>query len=129
MQSCSERSSQLRADFQYLISAVTEEHVFWVEGNHEKGWIKLCGVPINVGEILSTIWEQCCGAIVFTSATLSVLRSVDYFMRGAGLGAFSQKTITAYFKSPFGANRQFSVRSVRVLIRMHRSIHHILQIH
>src|SRR5665647_2022421 len=80
-QTCSERTSQLKADIQYLTAAKTEDHVFWIEGNHEKGWTKLCGVPLDIGGLLSEIWERCSGAVVFTSATLSISKSIEYFKR------------------------------------------------
>lgn len=103
--SCSERASQLKADFQYLIAGKTEEHVFWIEGNHEKGWTKLCGVPLDIGNLLSEIWGRVDGSIIFTSATLSVSNSVDYFKRAAGLISHEQRVATGFFKSPFGAHQ------------------------
>ena len=105
VQSSSERASQLKADFQYLIAGKTEDHVFWVEGNHEKGWVKLCGVPLDVGGMLSEVWGRCNGAVVFTSATLSVSNSVEYFKRGVGLGAYDFRTTVGQYKSPFGAHQ------------------------
>lgn len=102
---CSERTSQLKADIQYLISAKTEDHVFWIEGNHEKGWTKLCGVPLDVGGMLSEIWERCSGGIVFTSATLSISKSIEYFKRGTGLTPHESRTSTGAFKSPFSSNQ------------------------
>jgi ATP-dependent DNA helicase DinG len=104
-QTCMERTSQLKADIQYLIGAKTEDHVFWIEGNHDKGWTKLCGVPLDVGGLLSEIWERCSGAIVFTSATLSVSKSIEYFKRGAGLLPHEARTATGVFKSPFNSNQ------------------------
>lgn len=104
-QTCSERSSQLKADIQYLIAAKTEDHVFWIEGNHNKGWTKLCGVPLDIGGLLSEIWERCSGAVVFTSATLSISKSVEYFKRGSGLIPYESRTFTGYFKSPFNVNQ------------------------
>ena len=105
IQASSERASQLKADFQYLISAKTEEHVFWIEGNHEKGWAKLCGVPLDISSMLSEVWDRCSGAVVFTSATLSVSKSVDYFKNGVGLAAHEQRTAFNIFKSPFGSHQ------------------------
>jgi predicted DnaQ family exonuclease/DinG family helicase len=101
LQSCSDRASQLKADFQYLISARTEDHVFWVEGNREKGWVKLCGVPLDIGGMLSDVWSNCNGAIVFTSATMSISKSVEYFKNSAGLIPHSGRTSTGIFQSPF----------------------------
>jgi len=102
---CAEQTSQLRADLQYLTAAKTEAHVFWVEGNHEKKWTKLCGVPIDISELLSQIWERCAGGIVFTSATLATQGSMDYFKRAAGLERFADRTQTIVLPSPYGANQ------------------------
>ncbi|MDO5576642.1 MAG: exonuclease domain-containing protein, partial [Fibrobacter sp.] len=93
-QSCYERSSQLKADFLYLTAAKTENDVFWIEGNHAKNWTKLCGVPLDIGTFLSDIWEKCNGAVIFTSATLSVSDSFEYFKRAVGLGsAHEERTV------------------------------------
>jgi ATP-dependent DNA helicase DinG len=105
IQTCSERASQLKADIQYLMAAKTEDHVFWVEGNHNKGWTKLCGVPLDIGGLLSEIWERCSGAIVFTSATLSVSQNIDYFKRGVGITPHESRTCTGIYKSPFDSNQ------------------------
>jgi len=105
VQACYEKASQLKADLTYLIAAKTEEHVFWIEGNRTKNWVKLCGVPLDIGGVLSEVWGRCGGGVIFTSATLSVSRSVDYFKRAVGLLPHDQRTIAAFFKSPFGAHQ------------------------
>lgn len=105
VQSCSERASQLKADLAYLKAAKTEEHVFWLEGNISKNWAKLCGVPLDIGGVLSNVWDRTDGGIIFTSATLSVSRSVEYFKRSVGLLTHEQRTAVSFFKSPFGAHQ------------------------
>ena len=98
----SDRTSQLKADLDYLSGANLDDHVFWIEGNRKKGWIKLCGVPLDIGSILSRIWESNNSGCIFTSATLAVSRSLDYFMQKAGLvGSNSAKTRGETFESPF----------------------------
>jgi len=120
MAACAEQTSQLRADLQYLIAAKTEDHVFWLEGNHEKKWTKLCGVPLDISGLLAEIWERCNGGIVFTSATLatgaaqgpaqesisestqkSSQGSTDYFKRAAGLNNFADRTTSIILPSPY----------------------------
>jgi predicted DnaQ family exonuclease/DinG family helicase len=106
--SLSEAASQLKADCQYLTMAATDDHVFWCEGNAAKGWIKLCGVPLDVGAILASIWEQNEVGRVFTSATLSVSGSMDYFMRKVGItGAVADASSVRceIFPSPFSASQ------------------------
>jgi predicted DnaQ family exonuclease/DinG family helicase len=102
---CAERMSQLKADYLYVSQAVTEDHVFWLEGNLERGWVKACGVPLDISGILSDVWARCSGGIVFTSATLSVSNSVNYFKKGSGILAHDAKTSVEFFKSPFGAHQ------------------------
>jgi Rad3-related DNA helicase len=104
-QSCSEHTSQLRADLQYLTGAKTEDHVFWLEGNHEKKWTKLCGVQLDISALLSQIWERCSGAVIFTSATLATQGSTEYFNRGAGLNTFGERTSSMVLPSPYSANQ------------------------
>lgn len=99
--SCQEHTSQLSADLVYLTSASTEEHAFWVEGNFAKGWTKLCGVPLDIAGLLGSVWLECRGAVVFTSATLSIGRSIDYFFNSVGLEQHKQRTAVRLFPSPF----------------------------
>jgi len=102
--SLSEATSQLKADCLYLTMAAADDHVFWCEGNAHKGWIKLIGVPLDVGAILASIWAQNEAGRVFTSATLSVSGSMDYFMRKVGIaGGTSVRCET--FSSPFSASQ------------------------
>jgi ATP-dependent DNA helicase DinG len=96
-----ERASQLSADLAYLTAAQTEDHAFWAEGNVLKGWTKLCGVPLDVAGLLSSIWTGIPGAVVFTSATLSVARSTDYFFNATGLEPHRARTAVRFFPSPF----------------------------
>ncbi len=103
--SCQERTSQLIADLGYLIAARTEDHAFWVEGNFDKGWTKLCGVPLDIAALLSPVWQACRGAVVFTSATLSVARSVDYFFNGVGLEPLRERTAVSFYPAPFAGNQ------------------------
>jgi ATP-dependent DNA helicase DinG len=100
-QVCQEQVSQVSADLGYLVAAQTEDHAFWVEGNLDKGWTKLCGVPLDVAGLLSSLWAECGGAVVFTSATLSVARSVDYFASSVGLEPHASRTVVKFFPSPF----------------------------
>jgi len=82
---CGERTSQLKADLSYASAGVTDDHVFWCEGDRDKGWVKLCGVPLDIGDMLASVWDQSGGAVVFTSATLMVGDTMDYVRRKLGL--------------------------------------------
>jgi len=99
---CQEKTSQLKADGIYLTNACTDDHVFWVEGDRQKGWVKLCGVPLDIGGLLHTIWSDNSGATIFTSATMTVSGSIDYFKRKVGLvDDLEERTEFESFKSPF----------------------------
>ena len=102
----SDRTSQIKADLDYVTGAVTEGHVFWIEGNLKKGWTKLCGVPLDIGSLLSGLWEKNTSACIFTSATLSVSRSMEYFKQKTGLlGTHDAKTRCESFESPFSPDQ------------------------
>ncbi|MBD3345669.1 MAG: hypothetical protein GF401_11465 [Chitinivibrionales bacterium] len=108
---CSEQTSQIKADLIYVTQAVTEDHVFWIEGNRDKGWVKLCGVPLDIGSILKTVWDRIEGGLVFTSATLSISSSMEYLINKLGLtGDFSHTTEVKIFDSPFSS--QQAIRGV-----------------
>ncbi len=97
-----DKTSQLKSDLMYVVKAVTEDHVFWIEGNRKKGWVKLCGVALDIGSILSALWEKNGHTCIFTSATLSIAHSMDYFRQKIGLaGAHEARTRCESFESPF----------------------------
>jgi Rad3-related DNA helicase len=101
-----DKTSQLKFDLAYVVGALTEDHVFWIEGNRKKGWVKLCGVALDIGAILTRLWEQNGSACIFTSATLSIGGSMDYFKRKIGLSGVSEaKTRCELFKSPFSPSQ------------------------
>jgi predicted DnaQ family exonuclease/DinG family helicase len=99
-----ERTTQLSADLNYLVAAKTEDHAFWIEGDLKKGWVKLCGVPLDVADLLSGIWESN-SSLVFTSATLSVAGSSNYFTDSVGLAKFPERTVVSFFPSPFRSSQ------------------------
>jgi ATP-dependent DNA helicase DinG len=54
-----------------------------------------------VAGLLSSLWASLPGAVVFTSATLSVARSADYFVSSVGLEPHKARTAVRFFPSPF----------------------------
>jgi predicted DnaQ family exonuclease/DinG family helicase len=103
---CVERISQLKADSAYLAAGRTDDHVFWIEGDRGKGWAKLCGVPLDIGELLSGIWGVRTGPVVFTSATLAVCGSIDYFREKVGLTSrLGADMVFERFGSPFSSSQ------------------------
>lgn len=99
---CLDKTSQIKADLDYVTGAITEHHVFWLESDLQKGWVKLCGVPLNVGDLLHTIWDGNHNACIFTSATMTISGSFDYFKRKIGLdGDLDNRTFFKTFQSSF----------------------------
>jgi len=106
LSTCQQRTSQLKADLAYVAAAVTDGHVFWIEGDRRKGWVKLCGVPLDIGAVLSGIWPSIKGAAIFTSATLSVAGNMAFFRRKAGLyGPNEERSSSAVYPSPFSPDQ------------------------
>jgi Rad3-related DNA helicase len=65
-------------------------------------------VPLDVGSVLMPVWEQNDAGRIFTSATLSVDGSMEYFMRKVGIGggpAGGPSVRCEIFASPFSASQ------------------------
>ena len=108
LRACAKDTSQIKADLGFLVQATTEDHVFWIEGNIRKHWVKLCGVPLDIGGFLSNVWHGVEGSAVFTSATLSVGGSMDYLCHKIGLtDDLADRVMTARFPSPFCGDQMF----------------------
>ncbi len=103
---CLKKCSQLRADLEYLVMGSTEDHVFWLEGGIKRKWAKLCGVPLDVGGLLADIWKESRGAVLFTSATMTVSGKFEYFCRNVGLDLLDEgKVVSQIYESPFESNQ------------------------
>ncbi|MBD3242830.1 MAG: hypothetical protein GF331_19720, partial [Chitinivibrionales bacterium] len=90
----------------YLTAASTDGHVFWIEGNRTRGWVKLSGVPLDIGGMLAEVWARQERPAIFTSATLSVAENMKYFTHKIGLrGPNDSRTRTAVLHSPFAAEQ------------------------
>lgn len=106
IETCTGQTSQLKADFGYVTAAATEGHVFWIEGNRARGWVKLSGVPLDIGGMLAEVWARHERPVVFTSATLSVAENMSYFTHKIGLRDQNEpRTRTAVLRSPFAAEQ------------------------
>jgi predicted DnaQ family exonuclease/DinG family helicase len=108
--SCSRRVSQYRADIAYLAAGANEGDVFWVEGNHTKGWVKLCGVALDIGAVLAPVWQRNEVATVFTSGTLSACGSMNYMLDKIGFREppLREEIETAQFRAPFSEAQRFN---------------------
>jgi len=106
LQAFERKLTQLKADLEYLTTAITEDHVFWLEGDRQKGWAKICGVPLDIGTVLTPFWDSHAGCSIFTSATISVSESMDFFKRKIGLDRVKEKEVCdEIYTSPFQHNQ------------------------
>ncbi|MHB8879250.1 MAG: ATP-dependent DNA helicase, partial [Myxococcaceae bacterium] len=85
-----------------------EDYVTWAEvweGRSGPGWC-LRAAPIEVGQLLHTLFYEPKQAVVMTSATLSVAGEFQHFKRRLGLDLDPAKIREESFPSPFDLERQ-----------------------
>ncbi|MCX7726672.1 MAG: hypothetical protein N2053_07460, partial [Chitinispirillaceae bacterium] len=85
VQSTRETSSQIKAELAYLTCADIENHIFVISGNRDKGWVKLKGTPINNSNFMAEIWNNHKGTLIFTSQSISIDNTFEYFNEKNGL--------------------------------------------
>lgn len=99
IQSTREIASQLKADFIYLTHANTENHLFIITGNYDKGWAKLKGIPLNNADFMNNLWNNHKGPIIFTSQAISISDSIEYFKEKIGLNRCDKNIKYDIFKT------------------------------
>lgn len=83
-----------------LAAADGRDYVFWAEFR-EPGLILAAG-PLEVGPVVARVLYPRLATLIYTSATLTVAESFDYFLERSGLGLVDQERIEKIFlKSPF----------------------------
>ncbi len=104
--------SGISDDLVFLTSAEGEDYVYWAElppggGAFE---LKLCAAPLDIAERLSEEIYSRMRTVVFTSATLTVGGSFDYFVERLGLALSTPERVrTLSVGSPFDYQRQVMV--------------------
>ncbi|MCX5773861.1 MAG: DEAD/DEAH box helicase [Fusobacteria bacterium] len=85
--------------------------VFWIESSEKYSNVKLGATPIHVGKVLSEHLFEPLNKIVFTSATLAVNGSFDFFKSRIGITKVGHESIIA---SPFDykQNRRIIVSKI-----------------
>jgi predicted DnaQ family exonuclease/DinG family helicase len=78
-------AQQLKADVKYLSEALTIGDIFWMEGPSNKKWVKLTGTTTNIKNFLNPFWKQLKKPVIFTSATLSPQKNIEYFAERTGI--------------------------------------------
>ena len=83
-----------------------EEFIYWIEVNSKKSNSKLVATPLKIDKDLKMNLFLNLKQIVFTSATIAVGKSFDYFKNSLGL---EEKTLDKKIKSPFDYDKQMKV--------------------
>jgi ATP-dependent DNA helicase DinG len=95
------RAGALRSDLGSLIDNRAKGSVRWIGATPRN--VSLHASPISVGPALARAFDACPGALVFTSATLTVAGSFGFIRERAGLGDAAAE---AAYASPFRYARQ-----------------------
>lgn len=95
------------ADLEFLMNADDRSYVYWVKKQTKQQGCLLQSAPIHVGTQLREHLLFQVKSAIFTSATLSVNQSFDYFCDSIGLNGGEQWEIaSAIFESPFDYQNQ-----------------------
>ncbi len=105
----SERAKELKEEFLFCLAGDQKQYVYWLDlpRNERSNDVALHAVPLNISELLNKILYPNIRTLIFTSATLAVKNSFQYFKSRMGLDALSKKEIRArVFDSPFNYDEQ-----------------------
>ena len=91
-----------------LTEAADHEWVYWWElPSKENAEVSLYSAPLNPGKILNEHMYPWLDSVIFTSATLTIADTFDYFRNRLGLDIIENKTvITKNYGSPFDYRNQ-----------------------
>ena len=107
--SAQKTARQFKADLEYVCGAQTEGDIFWIEGPADKKWVKLTGTTTNICGFLSPFWKQYSKPVIFTSATLSPQKNIEYFAQRVGISDYSP--VLKEFETKTSANEVFFAAS------------------
>lgn len=101
------RVEGLAADLQFLMDATDRDYVFWLERLPRSQTAVLAAAPIEVGPVLRDSLLFQVDSAVFTSATLTVNESFEFFQTSIGAVPVEEwDMLTAAFLSPFDLQTQ-----------------------
>lgn len=85
----------LMDNFEFCLKADQDKYVYWLEisKNEKSNDVRLRAVPLNIAEVLESRLFRGLRTVVFSSATLAVNNSMDYFRSRIGLNLLTKKTI------------------------------------
>ena len=93
--------------FKFINSFEDDNYIYWLDINSKRTNVVLTATPLNIAQKLGTVLFDNLDRLVFTSATIVVNGSFDYFKKSLGLD--EEDCIEAIIKSPFDYNEQMSV--------------------
>ncbi|MBN1984063.1 MAG: 3'-5' exoribonuclease, partial [Chitinivibrionales bacterium] len=84
------RAAQIKADCRYLFSAQTPDHFFWLEGDPQKQWIKICGVALAIEEYFNDLWQRKKSTpLILTTQALTLKSEPSPFQMALGIDSSS----------------------------------------
>jgi len=95
--------------FDFCLVADSDQHVYWLElaSRRESTDVTFNAVPLNIAELLKKSLYDSLNTAIFTSATMTVAESFNYFNNRIGLNLVdSQKVKSAILGSPFDYENQ-----------------------
>jgi Rad3-related DNA helicase len=98
----------LRDEIIELIDADDPQWVYWWQLPQKEGpEIQLLSAPLNPGEVLKSRLYPCLDSVIFTSATLTIAGSFEYFRTALGLDLLEEvKVEFKNYGSPFNYEQQ-----------------------
>ncbi len=95
--------------FEFCLKAENDQHVYWLElpFRKESNDVTFYAVPLNVAELLKNQVYDNLNTAIFTSATLTVNESFNYFKQRVGLDLLKNREIqSTILGSPFDYDSQ-----------------------
>ncbi|WP_456443583.1 helicase C-terminal domain-containing protein [Caldithrix abyssi] len=104
-----DRAKELLEGFNFCLKGDELNYVYWLDlpRNQRSNDVALHAVPLNIDELLNKMLYPQVETAIFTSATLSINKSFDYFHSRLGLKDIKDRpVISAAFDSPFDYESQ-----------------------
>ncbi len=105
-----DRAKELKEQFNFCVAGDQKNYVYWLNlpKNERSNDVAMYAVPLNISELLNKVLYPNIETLVFTSATLAVNNSFDYFKSRVGLETLPDKkeVLAKVFDSPFNYDEQ-----------------------
>lgn len=102
------RLKQFAIEAEFVVAGVSTDHVFWVEhAGTRQGGARAWAAPISIGAMLAEQLYAQKASLIFTSATLTVGKSLDFVRKRLGLNLMEPgRILEMNAGSPFDYARQ-----------------------